>query len=463
MALTLPAMLFLAGFAMSSCYFYVRPAHSDPEYDLDQLQLADRTIDSTAVGSADVYILTSRTAQSQAPFLLKKIRKILPCKGPAFTKHWAIRVTWANGDDKVWQIFQADKMVLSPKCSDHNTVRMYFDRYHHVGRTYHSMNEISKIGSSAPDIILDHSTQNTDGLVALAARNNTKEYHLITSNCQTFVLEVIKKIVVHSSLDDTLFENTVMMGIGDPEWPIAFGSLLLMLAPLGMLPLALRIFSILISGADVVESGITHDCIMALCVCVGKLLRTDTRFVKQRSTFGYFVVENRDLMYHIDIYGAFRLRLAILEFAIDLLASGTTHLVLKDGVRTTLWILWLQTGFVLQMLACAVFPATVKDTIQTPRAVSSLPAKLKDSSTISSGHSNLNAVRGAKHDQRHEHQNLPRPTDRTGENVTDKVAELRRLMHVEQQNTSLVVRRKPRRRHRVIVLDVERESCVLET
>ena len=164
------------------CYVNCTTASPNLEHDPAQLQHetgADKTTGGTAACFANVYVLTSRTAQSALPFSLGKLR--LSYKIPAFTTHWAVRVRWANGDDKVWQIFQADKMVLSPKCSDHVRVQKYFDCCHHVGRTYHSMHEISQIGISAPDVVFNRIAQCTDAIIALAARNDKRIYHLITS------------------------------------------------------------------------------------------------------------------------------------------------------------------------------------------------------------------------------------------------------------------------------------------
>jgi hypothetical protein len=120
MALTLSDISCLAGLVMQLVLFYYSnytytPTLPDPERNLNQAR-HDTGADKTSGHElANVYVLVSRTAQSQPPLLKERIRKKLSNKMPAFTKHWAIRAMWANGDDKVWQIFQANKLVISPR------------------------------------------------------------------------------------------------------------------------------------------------------------------------------------------------------------------------------------------------------------------------------------------------------------------------------------------------------------
>lgn len=94
---------------------------------------------------ADVYILVGRTAQSQSHLVPKGNAQLMP----AFTKHWAIRVRWTTGEDKVWQIFQADKEVLSPVVSDFARVRRHFTASYKVCQTHNSAHEVSDAGMSA--------------------------------------------------------------------------------------------------------------------------------------------------------------------------------------------------------------------------------------------------------------------------------------------------------------------------
>jgi hypothetical protein len=94
---------------------------------------------------ADVYILVGRTAQSQSDL----VRKIFAQRMPAFTKHWAVRVRWTTGEDKVWQIFQADKELLSPVVSDFARVRRHFTASYKVCQTHNSAHEVSDAGMSA--------------------------------------------------------------------------------------------------------------------------------------------------------------------------------------------------------------------------------------------------------------------------------------------------------------------------
>jgi len=65
---------------------------------------------------------------------------------PAFTKHWAVRVRWTTGEDKVWQIFQADKEVLSPVVSDFAWVRRHFTASYKVCQTHNGAHEVSDAG-----------------------------------------------------------------------------------------------------------------------------------------------------------------------------------------------------------------------------------------------------------------------------------------------------------------------------
>jgi hypothetical protein len=151
MAMTLSDIFFLAGVVGQLVLFYYSnytytPTLPDPGRNMNQAQHDIGADKKSGHGLADVYVLVSQTAQSQPPLLRERIRNRLSNKMPAFTKHWAIRATWANGDDKVWQIFQANKLVLSPRCDDYNTVRRHFRHCHHVGQTHYSMEKISQIG-----------------------------------------------------------------------------------------------------------------------------------------------------------------------------------------------------------------------------------------------------------------------------------------------------------------------------
>jgi hypothetical protein len=153
MAMTLSDIFFWAGvvgqLVLPCCINYMyAPTPPDTERNLNQAQHDIGADKKSGHGLADVYVLVSRTAQSQTPLLTERIRNRLSNKMPAFTKHWAIRATWANGDDKVWQIFQANRLVMSPRCSDYNAVRRHLRHCHHVGQTHYSMEEISRIGIS---------------------------------------------------------------------------------------------------------------------------------------------------------------------------------------------------------------------------------------------------------------------------------------------------------------------------
>lgn len=93
---------------------------------------------------ADVYILVGRTAQTQSELVRKGFARLMP----AFTKHWAVRVRWTTGEDMVWQIFQADKEVLSPVCSDYARVRRHFTASYKVCQTHNSAPEVFDAGMS---------------------------------------------------------------------------------------------------------------------------------------------------------------------------------------------------------------------------------------------------------------------------------------------------------------------------
>jgi hypothetical protein len=96
---------------------------------------------------ADVYILVGRTAQTQSELVRKGFARLMP----AFTKHWAVRVRWATGQDKVWQIFQADKEVLLPVVSDFARVRRHFTASYKVCQTHNSAHEVFDAGMSVRD------------------------------------------------------------------------------------------------------------------------------------------------------------------------------------------------------------------------------------------------------------------------------------------------------------------------
>ena len=96
---------------------------------------------------ADVYILIGRTAQSQSDLVPKGFAQLMP----AFTKHRAVRVRWTTGEDKVWQIFQADKEVLLPVVSDFARVRRHFTASYKVCETHDSAHEVVNAGMSARD------------------------------------------------------------------------------------------------------------------------------------------------------------------------------------------------------------------------------------------------------------------------------------------------------------------------
>jgi hypothetical protein len=322
-------------------------------------------------------------------------------------------------------------------------------------------------GKDLPDrylntgIVLDRITQVTNCVAALTARNNMRDYHVLTANCQTFVLEVMKGIIEHSGPNGTPVTppgNTFTTGLMSSKRPIALGSFSFLLVALGMFPLALRMFWLRYSGAIAIENDLMSELVTVLCVCAAKMLRTDTQFIQRRSTFACFVFENRTLMEHVDLYGPARAGLTTLEFTSGLFMSGTTHLVLKDTVRTARMALLLQTGFVFQMLYWAEFPLRVKPTIQP----SSISAELRSRSVSSSGRIYVDAGHAAKHDQHQEHRNLQCRSEQTGKHATGKLVQRRRLTDGERQETSLLVRRMPRKRHRVIVLDFERESLAIE-
>jgi hypothetical protein len=104
-------------------------------------------------------------------------------------------------------------------------------------------------GKDLPDrylntgVVLDRITQVPNGVAAITARNNMRDYHLLTANCQTFVLEVMKEIIEHSGPNDTPVTppgNTVTTGLMSSKRPIALGSFSFLLVALGMFPLALR-------------------------------------------------------------------------------------------------------------------------------------------------------------------------------------------------------------------------------
>jgi hypothetical protein len=96
---------------------------------------------------ADVYILVGRTAQTQSELVRKGLARLMP----AFTKHWAVRVRWTTGEDKVWQIFQADKEVLLPIVSDFARVRRHFTASYKVCQTHNSAHEVFDAGMSVRD------------------------------------------------------------------------------------------------------------------------------------------------------------------------------------------------------------------------------------------------------------------------------------------------------------------------
>jgi hypothetical protein len=124
-------------------------AKDDKDLDQNQkLALTDEFV--TNVGCeptsvADVYLLVGRTAQSD--LVPKGFAQLMP----AFTKHWAVRVRWATGEDKVWQIFQADKEVLLPVASDFARVRRYFKASYKVCETHDSVHEVFNAGMLARD------------------------------------------------------------------------------------------------------------------------------------------------------------------------------------------------------------------------------------------------------------------------------------------------------------------------
>jgi hypothetical protein len=155
-------------------------------------------------------------------------------------------------------------------------------------------------------VILDRITQATSGIAVLTARDNMRDYHLVTANCQTFVLEVMKEIIDHSGPNDTPVTPsgiTDAMDLMNPGWPIALRSFSFLLVALGMIPVALRILWMRYSGAIVNELDLTCEFAMALGICAAKMLSTDTRFIQRRSKFACFVFENRTLMQFVDLYG----------------------------------------------------------------------------------------------------------------------------------------------------------------
>jgi hypothetical protein len=292
-----------------------------------------------------------------------------------------------------------------------------------------------------------------------------RDYHLVTANCQTFVLEVMKEIVDHSGPNDTPVTppgNTVTMDLMSSRRPIALGSFSFLLIALGMFPLALRMFWLRYSGAFAIENDLASEAVTALCVCAAKILRTDTQFIQRRSTFACFVFENRNLMEYVDLYGPARAGLTTLEFTSGLFMSGTTHLVLKDTVRTARMTLLLHIGFVFQMLFWTEFPVLVETTIQPSDAIPSISAELRSRSVSPSGRSHVDTVHAAKHDQHQEHRTLQCRSEQTGKHATGMLVERRRLTDGERQDTSLLVRRMPRKRRRAIVLDFKRESLAVE-
>lgn len=102
---------------------------------------------------------------------------------------------WTNGDDKIWQIFQD----LVPECSDYARVRRHFTVCQQVGQTCNPVAEVSRTSESAPYVSAIGASQNGDAKIAdtkaaSTISNDMKTYHLISSNCQTFVLKVIKSI-----------------------------------------------------------------------------------------------------------------------------------------------------------------------------------------------------------------------------------------------------------------------------
>jgi hypothetical protein len=133
-----------------------------------------------------------------------------------------------------------------------------------------------------------------------------RDYHLVTANCQTFVLEVMKEIIDHSGPNDTPVTPswiTDAMDLMSPEWPITLRSFSFLLVALGMIPVALRMLWMRYSGAIVNELDLPYEFTMALGVCAAKMLSTDTRFIQRRSKFACFVFENRTLMQFVDLYG----------------------------------------------------------------------------------------------------------------------------------------------------------------
>jgi len=123
-------------------------ATAKDDKDLDQSRKRSSTDDIVTsdghepASVADVYILVGRTAQTQSELMRIGFARLMP----AFTKHWAVRVQWTTGEDKVWQIFQANKELLSPVCSDYARVRQHFKACYMAGRTRYTSHEVSNAG-----------------------------------------------------------------------------------------------------------------------------------------------------------------------------------------------------------------------------------------------------------------------------------------------------------------------------
>jgi hypothetical protein len=148
--------------------------------------------------AADIYVLVGTNIQSQSSPAsgTARRRKRLAQMAPAFVKHWAIRVRWTNGDDKVWQIYQD----LKPDCSDYEGMKRYFTSCYEAGGTDYSLEEVSDEGSLAHNVFVicgrrggRHPT-NTHTVIAATICREMRSYHLINANCQTFVEEIIASI-----------------------------------------------------------------------------------------------------------------------------------------------------------------------------------------------------------------------------------------------------------------------------
>jgi hypothetical protein len=117
---------------------------------------------------------------------------------PAFTKHWAVRVKWAGGQDKIWQIFATNKEVTLPWCEDYDLARNHFGSCYKVGHTHNTAREIQNIGTYSAPGCFDgtgiHLTQTADMTLAEALRNEEGVYHLIDANCQSFTWELVSRI-----------------------------------------------------------------------------------------------------------------------------------------------------------------------------------------------------------------------------------------------------------------------------